>query len=74
MKEITKGIETAIAYEQQSSQRKGLVRGFMIARTVIDVEIMTDMGTTINMAIMIGMEIVTCMATTDRGHGVIEIS
>nr|GEZ35410.1 hypothetical protein [Tanacetum cinerariifolium] len=68
MKETTRGTETAIVYDHQISQRNSLVKGYMIVETVTNVGIMIDME------IMIGMEIVTDMATTDRGHGGIEIS
>nr|GEZ28124.1 putative reverse transcriptase domain-containing protein [Tanacetum cinerariifolium] len=68
MKETTKGTETAIVYDHQISQCNGLVKAYMI------VETKTDVGITIDMAIMIGMEIVTDMATTDKGHGGIKIS
>ncbi|GJV16804.1 putative reverse transcriptase domain-containing protein [Tanacetum coccineum] len=77
MKETTRGTETVIVYDHQNSQYKGLIKGFMIVGTMKDVGIVTYMGTMIDMAITTGMEtmeIVTDMATTGKGYGVIRIS
>nr|GEV28800.1 retrotransposon protein, putative, Ty3-gypsy subclass [Tanacetum cinerariifolium] len=74
MKETTRGIETAIVNEHQTHHHRGLVIGFRIARTVTCMGIVTDIGTTIDMEIMTGIEIVTDMVTIDKGHGMIEIN
>nr|GFD02066.1 hypothetical protein [Tanacetum cinerariifolium] len=52
MKETIRGIETAIVYDHQTHQHKGLIRELMIERIV------TDMATVADMATETGMEII----------------
>ncbi|GJU91356.1 putative reverse transcriptase domain-containing protein [Tanacetum coccineum] len=67
---------THVELHYVEDQMKKLLRKFKSLKQEFSlcVGIVTNMGTKIDMAIMIGMEIVTGMATTDRGHDVIEIS
>ncbi|GKD69627.1 putative reverse transcriptase domain-containing protein [Tanacetum coccineum] len=57
MKETTKGTETANAYDHQNSQRKGLVRGFMIKGIVTDMATVADIATKTNIAVIDGVVI-----------------
>nr|GFC36514.1 hypothetical protein [Tanacetum cinerariifolium] len=84
MKETTRGTETAIVYDHQTHQYKGLIRELMIEGIVTDMATVADMATKTGMEIMEGVVIdreVTnmVMAVTNgvlvlRGCGVTRIS